>query len=631
MQRMRSSKTMTLSDDVNKSSTLKRLLQLAAKGNGLRYFIVISAMLIAVYINVLFATYLRIFIDDYLEPLLISEVLDFGPITAYLIKVFVVSLVGVLAGLISSQITVEIAQGVIRGVREKMFAHMQKLPLKFFDTNTFGDVMSYYTNDTDTLNQMLSQSIPQFFSSGVTIFFVVIAMWQTSIILTLVVFFLVIFMIQITKHLGGKSRYFFKARQEAVGKLNGYVEEMVTGQKVIKVFNHEQAAIEEFEKLNNDVRSNAESANKFANIFFPIMMNFGNLQYIILAMVGGWLVLKGYQSLTTGAIIAFLTLSKSFSNPVTQVSQQINSITMALAGADRIFKLMDEPIEIDEGVYELVDLKLNTPELEIVQEKTGRWAWRNTVDASAPLIEFQGEVYLTEVNFSYVADKPVLNEVSVYARKGEKVALVGATGAGKTTITNLINRFYDINDGSITIDGIGVKEIKKAALRKALGMVLQDTSLFTGTVMENIRYGDLHASDTEVIEAAKRANAASFIERLPAGFQTRLTGNGENLSQGQRQLLSIARAAVANPPILILDEATSSIDTRTEHLVQAGMDELMKGRTVFVIAHRLSTIKNADVIMVMENGRIIERGNHEKLLAERGIYYDLYMGKFELE
>lgn len=631
MQRMRSSKTMTLSDDVNKSSTLKRLLQLAAKGNGLRYFIVISAMLIAAYINVLFATYLRIFIDDYLEPLLISDVLDFGPITAFLIKVFVVSLVGVLAGLISSQITVEIAQGVIRGVREKMFAHMQKLPLKFFDTNAFGDVMSYYTNDTDTLNQMLSQSIPQFFSSGVTIFFVVIAMWQTSIILTLVVFFLVIFMIQITKHLGGKSRYFFKARQEAVGKLNGYVEEMVTGQKVIKVFNHEQAAIEEFEKLNNDVRSNAESASKFANIFFPIMMNFGNLQYIILAMVGGWLVLKGHQSLTTGAIIAFLTLSKSFSNPVTQVSQQINSITMALAGADRIFKLMDEPIEIDEGVYELVDLKLNTPELVIAQEKTGRWAWRNTVDASAPLIEFQGEVYLTEVNFSYVADKPVLNEVSVYARKGEKVALVGATGAGKTTITNLINRFYDINDGSITIDGIGVKEIKKAALRKALGMVLQDTSLFTGTVMENIRYGDLHASDTEVIEAAKRANAASFIERLPAGFQTRLTGNGENLSQGQRQLLSIARAAVANPPILILDEATSSIDTRTEHLVQAGMDELMKGRTVFVIAHRLSTIKNADVIMVMEKGRIIERGNHEKLLAERGIYYDLYMGKFELE
>ena len=616
---------------VNKSQTLKRLMQTTIEGNKLNYFIVVVTMLVAAYINVLFATFLKIFIDDYIMPLLQSQSPNFTLVNQFLLRIFLISLIGVLAGLISSMITVKIAQGVIRKTREQMFSHMQRLPLRFFDTNAFGDVMSYYTNDTDTLNQMLSQSIPQFFSSAVTLVFVFVAMLNTSLLLTAVVLIMVFFMIQITKYLGGKSRHFFKARQEAVGKLNGYVEEMITGQKIIKVFNHEKTAIEDFEKLNSEVRTNAESANKFANIFFPVMMNFGNLQYIILAMVGGYLVYSGFEVLSTGSIIAFLTLSKSFSNPITRVSQQLNSISMALAGADRIFRLFDEEVEIDEGSYYLVNLTKNGDNFIESIDKTGRWGWCKTTDGCDDYVEFHGEVHLTDVNFSYVKDKPVLNEISVYARRGEKVALVGATGAGKTTITNLINRFYDINDGSLTIDGISVKDIKKDALRKALGMVLQDTNLFTGTVMENIRYGNLEASDEEVIAAAKRANAHSFIERLPQGYQSRLTGNGENLSQGQRQLLSIARAAVANPPILILDEATSSIDTRTEHLVQDGMDELMKGRTVFVIAHRLSTIKNADVIMVMENGRIIERGNHEKLLAEKGTYYDLYMGSFELE
>ncbi len=616
---------------VNKSQTLKRLMQTTIEGNKLNYFIVVVTMLVAAYINVLFATFLKIFIDDYIMPLLQSQSPNFTLVNQFLLRIFLISLIGVLAGLISSMITVKIAQGVIRKTREQMFSHMQRLPLRFFDTNAFGDVMSYYTNDTDTLNQMLSQSIPQFFSSAVTLVFVFVAMLNTSLLLTAVVLIMVFFMIQITKYLGGKSRHFFKARQEAVGKLNGYVEEMITGQKIIKVFNHEKTAIEDFEKLNSEVRTNAESANKFANIFFPVMMNFGNLQYIILAMVGGYLVYSGFEVLSTGSIIAFLTLSKSFSNPITRVSQQLNSISMALAGADRIFRLLDEEVEIDEGSYYLVNLTKNGDNFIESIDKTGRWGWCKTTDGCDDYVEFHGEVHLTDVNFSYVKDKPVLNEISVYARRGEKVALVGATGAGKTTITNLINRFYDINDGSLTIDGISVKDIKKDALRKALGMVLQDTNLFTGTVMENIRYGNLEASDEEVIAAAKRANAHSFIERLPQGYQSRLTGNGENLSQGQRQLLSIARAAVANPPILILDEATSSIDTRTEHLVQDGMDELMKGRTVFVIAHRLSTIKNADVIMVMENGRIIERGNHEKLLAEKGTYYDLYMGSFELE
>lgn len=615
----------------NNSQTLKRLIKIIFSGNKARFLIVIISILISAFTGVLFASFLQIFVDDYVVPLLISSNPDFTNVDRLIVYMAAISLMGVIASLVYSKVTVTITEKVIKKIRDDMFTHMQKLPLRYFDTNSHGDIMSHYTSDTDTLNQMIAQSIPQLFSSTVTIVFVFVAMVRTSLILTGVVLVMVVIMVSVTKYLGGQSSKYFKKQQKSVGTLNGYVEEMITGQKIIKVFNHEPEAIEQFEVLNKQLRHHAEKAHVFGNIFMPVMMNIGNLQYIILAIVGGILVYNGNHGLTSGAIISFLQLSKNFSNPVTQVSQQINSIAMALAGATRIFNLMDEAIEVDDGQTTLVNIVKDGDVIKEADHKTGLWAWKKPVNQGYEYIEFKGEVHLIDVDFSYTPGKKVLKNISVYARKGEKVALVGATGAGKTTITNLLNRFYDIDKGLITFDGIDVKTIKKASLRRALGIVLQDTSLFTGTVMENIRYGNLEATDDEVIAAAKTANAHGFISRLPQGYQTVLSGNGDNLSQGQKQLIAIARAAVANPPIMILDEATSSIDTRTEYLVQSGMDRLMKGRTVFVIAHRLSTIKNSDVIMVMENGEIIERGNHDKLISEKGKYYGLYMGNFELE
>ena len=599
--------------------SFRRLLSYMKK-YWLQLILVLICILVSAVAGVAGSTFLQTLIDDYISPMLLNGSRDFSGLASALIKLGVLYAAGILGTLFYNRLMVVVAQGILKTIRDQMFSHMQTLPIRFFDTHASGDVMSLYTNDTDTLRQMLAQSVPQIFSSIVTVIAVFVAMVRLSIWLTLFVLVFVALMMLITKFVGGKSGAFFVKQQNSIGAVNGYIEEMIHGQKVIKVFCHEEETKEGFDKHNNALFQNAAWANSFANILMPIMNNLGYVQYVLLAMLGGALAFHGVGGLTLGAIAAFLQLSRSF-------SQQASAIVMALAGAGRIFDLLDEAPETDEGYVTLVDAEEKDGVLTETDHRTGIWAWKHPhADGTVTYTRMAGDVQFFDVDFGYVPEKIVLHDVSLYAKPGEKVAFVGATGAGKTTITNLINRFYDLADGKIRYDGININKIKKPDLRRSLGIVLQDVNLFTGTVMDNIRYGRLDATDEECIAAAKRANAHHFIMLLPNGYQTVLSGDGSGLSQGQRQLLSIARAAVADPPVMILDEATSSIDTRTERIVQAGMDALMHGRTVFVIAHRLSTIQNADVIMVLDHGRIIERGNHEKLMAEKGRYYLLYTG-----
>ena len=595
------------------------------------------AVLICIVVNALAmvscSLYLQTLIDSYITPLLQAATPDFAPLFRSILIMGCIYAVGILACLFYNRTMVSIAQGTLKRIRDEMFEHMQTLPIRYFDTHTHGDIMSHYTNDTDTLRQMLAQSIPQMFSSLITIISVFFAMLFTSWQLTIFVLCFVFIMLQVTGRVAGKSGYYFIRQQKALGDVNGYIEEMINGQKVIKVFCHEEKAKEIFDQKNEELCKDAFAANSFANILMPIMGNLGNLQYVLLATIGGTMALGGVGGMTVGTIASFLQLSRSFMNPISQISNQLNMVVMALAGAERIFKLMDEEPEVDEGYVTLVNAKYDeNGELTESKERTGLWAWKHPHgDGTLTYTKMRGEVRFYDVDFGYNEEKIVLHNISLYAEPGQKVAFVGSTGAGKTTITNLINRFYDLADGKIRYDDININKIKKADLRRSLGVVLQETNLFTGTIMENIRYGKLDAPDEEVYAAAKLANADDFIRLLPNGYDTVITGNGGSLSQGQRQLIAIARAAVADPPVMILDEATSSIDTRTEAIVQRGMDALMKGRTVFVIAHRLSTVRNSDVIMVLEQGRIIERGSHDKLIAEKGKYYQLYTGAFELE
>lgn len=612
-------------------STITRLLSYL-KDYKVQFGFVILCIIISALVGVAGSMFLQVLIDDYITPLLVES----NPVFTELLKAVLmmggVYLIGVISTFAYGRLMVTVSQGILKRIRDDMFAHMQKLPIKYFDTHTHGDIMSYYTNDIDTLRQMLAQSIPQVFSSVITIVSVFCAMVYTSIYLTIFVLVFITLMLQVAKKIGGNSAKYFIKQQKSIGDLNGYIEEMIHGQKVVKVFCHEEKAKADFNKLNEELCKNSTEANKFANIMMPIMGNLGHLQYVLIAMVGGILAINGVGGLTLGGIAAFLQLTKSFTMPINQVSQQFNSIVMALAGAERIFNLMDEKAETDEGYVTLVNAKYEGENLVETPEHTGIWAWKHPhSDGTITYTKLTGDVRFFDVDFGYNEDKIVLHNVTLYAEPGQKLAFVGATGAGKTTITNLINRFYDIADGKIRFDGININKIKKDDLRRSLGIVLQDTNLFTGTVMENIRYGRLDATDEECIAAAKTANAHGFISMLPQGYNTMIDGSGEGLSQGQRQLISIARAAVADPPVMILDEATSSIDTRTESIVQAGMDGLMHGRTVFVIAHRLSTIKNSNAIMVLEQGRIIERGSHESLIEEQGKYYQLYTGAFELE
>ena len=596
-----------------------------------------AAVLICIVVNALAmvscSLYLQTLIDSYITPLLQAATPDFAPLFRSILIMGCIYAVGILACLFYNRTMISIAQGTLKRIRDEMFEHMQTLPIRYFDTHTHGDIMSHYTNDTDTLRQMLAQSIPQMFSSLITIISVFFAMLFTSWQLTIFVLCFVFIMLQVTGRVAGKSGYYFIRQQKALGDVNGYIEEMINGQKVIKVFCHEEKAKEIFDQKNEELCKDASAANSFANILMPIMGNLGNLQYVLLATIGGTMALGGAGGMTVGTIASFLQLSRSFMNPISQISNQLNMVVMALAGAERIFKLMDEEPEVDEGYVTLVNAKYDeNGELTESKERTGLWAWKHPHgDGTLTYTKMRGEVRFYDVDFGYNEEKIVLHNISLYAEPGQKVAFVGSTGAGKTTITNLINRFYDLADGKIRYDDININKIKKADLRRSLGVVLQETNLFTGTIMENIRYGKLDATDEEVYAAAKLANADDFIRLLPNGYDTVITGNGGSLSQGQRQLIAIARAAVADPPVMILDEATSSIDTRTEAIVQRGMDALMKGRTVFVIAHRLSTVRNSDVIMVLEQGRIIERGSHDKLIAEKGKYYQLYTGAFELE
>lgn len=574
--------------------------------------------------------FMQSLIDDYIVPLTQMEQPDFSPLAGALFKVGCIYAAGILCAYAYNRIMVNVSQGTMRSLRVELFEHMESLPIRYFDTHAHGDIMSVYTNDVDTLRQLFSQSIPQLVNSAVTIVTTFVSMFLLDLPLTIITLAMICIMLLVTSRIAGKSAVYFTRQQKDLGAVNGYIEEMMNGQKVVKVFCHEQKSLEQFRALNEQLRDSAEKANIFSSITMPVNGNLGNISYVLCAVVGAILALNGYLGLTLGTLVSFLTLNKNSTQPVSQISQQTNSIVMAMAGAQRIFDLLDEAPEEDNGYVELVNAKENPDgSLSETTERTGLWAWRHPhkAEGTVTYTKLAGDVTFNDVDFGYAPEKIVLHNIRLYATPGQKIAFVGSTGAGKTTITNLINRFYDIADGKIRYDGININKIKKPDLRRSLGMVLQDTHLFTGTVMDNIRYGRLDATDEECIAAAKLANADGFIRRLPEGYQTVLTGDGSNLSQGQRQLLSIARAAVADPPVLILDEATSSIDTRTEALVQEGMDRLMKGRTTFVIAHRLSTVKNADCIMVLEQGRIIERGTHDQLLEEKGRYYQLYTGK----
>lgn len=579
--------------------------------------------------NVRGTLFMQTLIDAYILPMIGEENPDFGPLASAILQVGMFYGIGAASTWVYNRIMVRVTQGTLRDLRDDLFTHMESLPVKYFDTHSHGDIMSVYTNDIDTLRQMISQSMPQIFSSVITIVSVLASMLILCVPLTFVTLFMTGVMMFATKTFAGRSGKYFIAQQREIGKVNGYIEEMMQGQKVVKVFCHEEESMEQFRKLNEELYVSADQANKFANMLGPINAQLGNVSYVLCAMVGGILALYGVGGFTLGGLASFLTFNRSFNMPISQVSQQLNSVVMAMAGARRVFELMDEQPEADEGYVTLVNVRRENGELKESEERTGLWAWKHfhQAEGTTDYVELTGDVVFDDVDFGYDDEKMVLHNVEMFANAGQKIAFVGSTGAGKTTITNLINRFYDIQDGKIRYDGINVNKIRKADLRRSLGIVLQDTHLFTDTVMENIRYGKLDASDEEVIAAAKLANADGFIRRLPEGYHTMLTGDGANLSQGQRQLLAIARAAIADPPVLILDEATSSIDTRTERLVQDGMDKLMKGRTTFVIAHRLSTVRNSDCIMVLEQGRVVERGTHEELLKEQGRYYQLYTGK----
>ncbi len=610
--------------------TVKRLLKYATGIYKFQFVVVIISIIVSSIANVMGIQFLQKLIDDYITPLMGKQNPDLSNLFMAVVGMGVMYLVGITATYIYNRLMINISQGVLRQVREDMFNHMQSLPIKYFDTHAHGEIMSTYTNDVDTLRQMISQSIPQVFSSVVTMASILISMFTTNVYLTLIVLGMVVLMIFCAKYLGGNSSKYFVKQQDDIGKVNGYIEEMMDGQKVVKVFNYEKEAKEKFDKLNEELCDSSTQANIYANMLMPCIANIGNLGYVFIAIIGGMLSVNNILSI--GSIAAFLQYIKAFTNPVSQVSQQMNSVIMALAGAERIFALIDEEPEVDDGYVTLVNAKMENGKLVETDERTGLWAWKHPHhDGRVTYTRLCGHVEFENVNFGYIPNKMVLHDITLEAKEGQKVSFVGATGAGKTTITNLINRFYDIQDGKIRYDGINIQKIKKKDLRKSLGMVLQDTSLFTGTIKDNIKYANLNANDEDVIKAAKLANADHFIRNLPDGYDTVISGSGEGLSQGQRQLLSIARAALYNPPVLILDEATSSIDTRTEQIVQKGMDGLMKGRTVFVIAHRLSTIRNSELIMVLDHGRILERGDHKELMAKKGMYYALYTGAIEID
>ena len=617
-------------DDFKKNSdALKRVFQFLFENYKLHFFVVFVCIIISVLANVQGTLFMQTLIDDYITPMLQSGSNDFGPLAQAIRKVVVFYAIGIIATYIYNYVMVYVSQGSLRKLRNQMFEHMESLPIKYFDTHAHGDIMSTYTNDIDTLRQLISQSIPQIFNSTLTIVAVLVSMIRLSLPLTGITIFMVAIMFVVTGKIAGQSGKYFTQQQKDIAMVNGNIEEMMNGQKVVKVFNHEEESIAKFTELNEQLFDSASKANAYANILMPANAQIGNVSYVLVAVIGGALALTGATGLTLGKLASFLTFNKSFNMPINQVSQQLNFIVMAMAGAKRIFDLLDEEPEVDNGYVMLVNAKEENGQIVESEERTGQWAWKHYhKDSDTTDYKWlKGDVVFDDVDFAYVPEKTVLHNIKMFAEPGQKIAFVGATGAGKTTITNLINRFYDIADGKIRYDGININKIKKADLRRSLGIVLQDTQLFTGTIADNIRYGKLDATDEEVRAAAKLANADGFIRRLEDGYDTVITGNGGNLSQGQRQLLAIARAAIADPPVLILDEATSSIDTRTEKIVQDGMDKLMHGRTTFVIAHRLSTIRNSDCIMVLDQGRIIERGSHEELIAEGGKYYQLYTGK----
>ena len=612
--------------------TIKRLIKNITKNYKIQLIIVLVLVILSSLANVSSSLFMERLVDNYITPMLNIENPDFIPLIKALLTMCCIYIIGIISTYVYNRIMVVVGQGTLRNIRNELFAKMQKLPIRYFDTHLNGDIMSHYTNDIDTLRELISRGIPQTLSLFITVVASFIAMLITNIYLSILVVIMGILMLITTKKIASKSSKYFMKQQETIGMVDGYIEEMMSGQKVIKVFNYEEEAKKRFKKINTELYEDSKNANAYANILMPSLANLGNLLYVFIAIVGGILLINGWGNMTLGIIVAFVNLSKSFTMPIAQLSQQINLIIMAIAGAKRIFELMDEEPEVDDGYVTLVNAEINNGKIKETKKYTGKWAWKHQHhDGRLEYVELKGYIELHDVDFGYEDNKLVLHDVSLYAKPGQKIAFVGATGAGKTTITNLINRFYDIEDGKIRYDGININKIKKADLRRSLGMVLQDVNLFTGTIAENIAYGKEKATQKEIVAAAKLANADDFIKLLPQGYNTMVDGSGSNLSQGQKQLISIARAAINNPPVMILDEATSSIDTRTEKIVQDGMDKLMEGRTVLVIAHRLSTVRNSKAIIVLDHGRIIERGEHDYLIAQKGMYYQLYTGAFELK